>query len=296
MDILFYTHFLNGLLMVAFPIGLGIILTRRFNLGWRLWGIGAAGFIISQVGHIPFNSLLTWLFQKGIIPPPPAAWLPFFNPVVLGLSAGLWEELTRYSVFRWCARDVRSWRKGILMGAGHGGIEAILLGGLVLYTFLNLVNIRTADLSQIVPASQLSLAEQQVLTYWSTPWPATLLGAVERIFTIPCQIAFAVLVLQVFTRRKFYWVGLAVLWHAILDAVAVYLSGQWAAYPWGAYALEGVIGLAALISIGIIFILRQPEPVPAVQEPAKPAPTPVSPEVKLVVQETPENIDKTRYL
>jgi len=33
MDILFIAHLLNGLLMVAMPVGLAIYLTRRWN--WR---------------------------------------------------------------------------------------------------------------------------------------------------------------------------------------------------------------------------------------------------------------------
>ncbi len=135
LDLVFFTHLLNGLLMVGMPIGLGIYLVRRFHLRWRLWWIGAAGFVISQVGHIPFNSLLTYLFQAKILPQPPAAWAPYFNPVVLGLSAGLFEELTRAAIYAWWAKDARSWRKGVLLGAGHGGAEALLLGLAVLYTF-----------------------------------------------------------------------------------------------------------------------------------------------------------------
>ena len=52
----FWGHFLNGLLMILMPIGLGLWLEKRLRLGWRLWWIGAATFVLSQVGHIPFNS------------------------------------------------------------------------------------------------------------------------------------------------------------------------------------------------------------------------------------------------
>jgi len=46
MDILFLAHLLNGLLMIAMPVGLAIFLTTRWKLGWRLWLIGAATFIL----------------------------------------------------------------------------------------------------------------------------------------------------------------------------------------------------------------------------------------------------------
>ncbi len=48
-------HLLNGLLMVAIPVLLAIYLTCHWKMGGRVWWIGAATFIISQVGHIPFN-------------------------------------------------------------------------------------------------------------------------------------------------------------------------------------------------------------------------------------------------
>ncbi|MGD0753195.1 MAG: hypothetical protein ABSA23_17540 [Anaerolineales bacterium] len=55
MDILFFSHLLNGLLMVAMPVGLAIYLAGRWKLGGRIWWIGTASFILSKIGHIPFN-------------------------------------------------------------------------------------------------------------------------------------------------------------------------------------------------------------------------------------------------
>ena len=273
LDPLLLTHPLNGLLMVAIPVGLAILLQRRFRLGWRLWGIGVATFVLSQVGHIPFNLLLTNLFQNGTLPPPPSDWRPYFNPVVLGLSAGLWEELSRTAVLLWWARDARSWRKGVWLGAGHGGIEAILLGLYVLYTFIQLAALRGADLSTLVPPDRLALAQQQVQTYWSIPWPLTLMGALERALTIPVQISLSVLVMRAFLSRQPGWVALAVFYHALVDAVCVYTAGIWGAQPWGVYAIEGVLAGFTLLSIIFIFTLRRP----SLDQPDEPAPPPSAP-------------------
>jgi uncharacterized membrane protein YhfC len=259
-DVLVLTHLLNGLLMVAMPTGLGICLTRRFQLGWRIWLIGAATFILSQVGHIPFNQGLTLLFQRGILPPPLPEWRLPFNALVLGLSAGLWEELARYSAYRWWAKEARTWRKGVLMGAGHGGIEAIILGLVTLYAFAQMLALRGQDLTSLLgnrmTAEQLQALQAQLSAYWSAPWAATLLGAVERAFTIPIQITLSVIVLQAFLRGQFRWVWLAVGWHAIIDAASVYASSKI-----GVYWTEAVIGLMALLSLAILFALRRPEPV-----------------------------------
>ena len=273
--------------MIAMPIVLGIYLARRFKLGWRLWWIGAAIFVLSQVGHIPFNWVMSILLNKTALVNWPHTAQTVFNVVFLGLSAGLWEEGARYAMYRWWAKDARSWRKGLLTGAGHGGAEAILLGGLVLYAFIQMAAIRSMDLSTLVPANQLDLARQQVAAYWSATWYDSLLGVLERLFALPTQIALAVLVLQAFTRKQGGWVWLAVGYHALVDATAILLVGKV-----GPYWTEAIVGGFAIVSLVIIFVLRQPEPVP------DPEPAPLIPALSFTpqpVEETEENIEKTRY-
>jgi uncharacterized membrane protein YhfC len=297
MDFAFIIRLLNGLLMVGLPVALGFFLTRRFHLGWRLWWIGAAGFVLSQVGHIPFNWVVTLLFQRGILPAPSLAFSPYFNAIFLGLSAGLWETFARWGVYRWWAEDARSWRKGVLLGAGHGGIEAIILGCLVLVNFAYLASMRhIAGPNALVPAAQFDLAKAQIDAYWALPWYDTILGAVERALTIPFHIAMSVIVLQAFTRRKAYWIALAVLWHAAADGfAAVYLSRLWAGQPWGTYAVEGILAINALLAVAVIFALRQPEPVEP--PPAEPEPVlPVDVEHIKPRQITEEDLDKSRYV
>ncbi len=167
------------------------------------------------------------------------------------------------------------------------GHEAIILGVLVLYSFIQFVTFRNADLSGFVPAGQLALAQQQVQTYWSMPWGATLLGAVERFLTIPIQISFAVIVLQTFTRKQWYWVWLAVLYHALIDATSVmvpfYMKGAW---------VEVFVAFFALVSIALIFFLRQPEPLEMTQ------PDPLTPPLLFIpkpVEESKDNLENTRF-
>ena len=211
MDVLSIVHFLNGLLMILLPIGLGIYLTRRWKMGWRLWFIGAGTFILSQVGHIPFN------LGDGPAAQPNAA-----RPTLPDGAADFQRRVPR-AERRPLRRavpvrhvplvgpDARSWRTGILTGAGHGGIEAITpRPARAVCLYLQLLALRGTDLAALFPADQLALAQEQMTAYWSMTWYDSLLGAVERLFTIPVQIAFAVIVLQCFTRRQAFWVWLAV--------------------------------------------------------------------------------------
>jgi uncharacterized membrane protein YhfC len=290
MNILVITYALNGLLMIAMPVGLAIILTRRWKISGRIWWIGALTFVFSQVGHIPFNALVAPVFnQFGFISLNPTMQL-IIQAVFYGLSAGLFEEGARYIILRFWLKEARSWRTGILFGAGHGGVEAIIFGALVLYGYIQLLALRgatPAQLSQYIPANQIELAQAQLAAYWSAPWYNTLLGAVERLFTIPCQIAMAVMVMQVFIRKNIGWLFAAIGYHALLDAVAV--LGQ---PNLSALALEAIVGGFAILSVVIILLLRQPEPQP------EPEPAPAAPSQAHVLkplEETDETLDQTRY-
>ena len=255
MDTSLVFHLSNGVLMIAIPLSLAIILTRRWKLGWRILLAGAATFILSQVGHIPFNALMTQLLSKTALVNLSVQGALIFNAIFLGLSAGFFEEFFRYGMFRWWLKDAHTWRKGVLAGVGHGGVEAIILGGLALFSMIQLIAARNMDLSTIYSGTTLQIAQNQVQTYWSMPWYDSMLGAVERLFTIVVQISLAVIVVQSFIRKQKRWLWLAIGYHALIDAVAIFATSKL-----NQYWVEGIVGVFALISLGIIFILRSPEP------------------------------------
>lgn len=255
MDSVILIHLLNAILMMAVPIVLAIFLVRKWKLSWRFWFVGGATFVLSQVGHIPFNTLMTMLLNKTSLATLSTQNAMYFNAAFLGLSAGLFEELFRYGMFRWWLKDARSWRKAVIAGAGHGGVEAIILGGLALLAFFQFTAMRNVDLSTLYTGQTLITAQAQVSAYWSAAWYDSLLGAVERLFTIVVQISFSVIILQAFLRRQWGWVVLAILYHAVVDASAVIVMKLT-----NAYWTEGLVGVFALLSLVIILVLRRPEP------------------------------------
>jgi len=293
---LYITYALNGLLMIAWPLGLGLFLSRKFGLKWGLFAIGAATFLLSQVVHLPLIYGLTALFQNKVLPAPPAAWRLVFNAVMLGLMAGLCEELARYLVLRYWAKSARTWREALMFGTGHGGVEAIILGALVLLSYINMVALRNANLSTLPlsPDQQAALAKQ-LAAYWSAPWYISLLGAVERLFALCLHLSLAVLVMRAFTRRNLMWLVAAIAWHALADAVAV--LGQGAGLD--PLRLEGIVGAFALGSLVIIFALRPRQPEPLVQ--AAPsvviAGAPASPRsVEKVQADARDQVDQSKFI
>jgi uncharacterized membrane protein YhfC len=275
MAMLTLAHVLNFLLMFALPIALGVFLRRRFALPWRLFFTGMATFILSQVVHIPLNIILGRL---GVFAAAPERWLVLTNAILLGLSAGICEEGARYLVLRFWRKDARSWRTALMFGAGHGGVEALLVGAVTALAFVQITALRTQDLSSLgLTPEQLTALQTQMATYTSLPWPAALLGALERLFALCLHLSLTVMVMQVFLRRNWLWLVAAILWHTAANAVAVYLIqalGGAGSLP-AAYWTEAALGVFALASLGIIFALRQPEPpAPEPAEPGAPLPTP----------------------
>lgn len=252
---LYFTYILNSLLMIAMALLLGWYLARRMGQPWRFFVVGGVTFILAQVFHIPLVAGLTLAFRQGLLPAPPPQWQALFNAVLLGLLAGLTEELARYFVLKYSLKDARSWPSALMFGAGFGGFEAIILGILTLIAYINMVMLKQNPAAlATLPADQLAAAQAQIAAYWSAPWPLTLLGALERAFTLCVQLSLSVLVMQVFLRKQILWLVLAILWHAFVDATAVLALPRL-----GPAGTELVIGMMALISLGIIFALRTPD-------------------------------------
>lgn len=238
--------------MIVLPILLGFWLTRKFKLSWKLFFAGALTFIASQVLHIPFLYGLTAMFTNGTLPSPPIAWSTAFNAVMLGLLAGIFEEMSRYALFKFVLKKARTWNEGMLVGAGHGGVEAFLVGVIGTFTVINMIVLKNADLSTMgIPADQLALAKQQVAAFWDSPAYMGLLGFVERIFAICLHLSLSVMVLYSIAYKKPVWFWLALLWHAFVDAAAVYLLPLV-----GALAVEGAVAVMALVSLVILLGLR----------------------------------------
>ena len=238
-------YIISFLGMMILPIGLWIFFTHRFARSGKLVLAGGLTFIAAQVLHIPLVLGINSFLQS----------LPLIaNAIILGLLAGAFEETARYLLFRYILQNIRSWKDGILVGLGHGGTEAMLLGIAAAAGFVFMLGYRNVDLSTVpsIPADQLELAKQQVEAYWSAPWYIALLGFVERLFAICLHVSLSVMVLYAIGYHKPIWFWLALLWHAFVDAVAVYVvQGV------GIFAVEGIVAVFALISLWVAVRMRQ---------------------------------------
>ena len=223
---------LNALLMIVLPLVLGAWLARHYRVPWSLFGWGAVTFIGAQLVLLPLLQILTQSLRGVVTGPFVIQHALLINSVILGLSAGLCEEGARWFAYRFIVPEARSWRQGLMLGAGQGGAEAMILGGLAGYSLVHSIVAGPAPTGQgLLP----------------------LLGTVERIFALADDLALSVLVLQVFVRRRWRWLVIAIGWHGLIDGVSVYASGHLSAL-----ALEGVLACFGVASLTIVVALRPP--------------------------------------
>ncbi|MBN2005728.1 MAG: YhfC family intramembrane metalloprotease [Anaerolineae bacterium] len=212
-------------LMVATPVAAAVLLRRRFNVPWFLFLFGMATFTVSQIVHIPLNE---WLADVGLLPEGGFGELPLWRTaLILGLSAGVCEELSRAAGYA-LLRQRRRFEDGVMLGVGHGGIESMVFGGVQLAAVITtLLSLQSADLTTLnFSADQMAALTQQMDTLSGSPLLG-LLPYVERCIAMVIHVVLSLLVWRAFAKSKSWWyIPLAVLYHALFDAVAVYVAQQ----------------------------------------------------------------------
>jgi uncharacterized membrane protein YhfC len=170
------------------------------------------------------------------------------------------EEGGRWLAFRFAIPPAeRHWRTALMLGAGHGGLESIGVGLLVLAGLVGYLVIA------LMPPEAFGGAAEQVeegrkqfaaLRGWEP-----LLSAWERLGALTIQVGLAVLVLQAFLRgRRWWWYAVGA--HTLVDFTTVALLSQ-ATKVWGQaaamLATEGLVTAYALLALWLIVALRPGE-------------------------------------
>ena len=163
--------------------------------------------------------------------------------IVAGLFAGVFEETGRFVAFKTVLLRKRGNDQNALMyGAGHGGIEAILL----LSAPMVISSIFALQFNAGISTTLGGISDAQQLI--GIPAMMLLVGAVERIAAITIHISLSVLVWFAAKNGKKFWLfPLAILLHLFVDAVAVILSGA----GMNVWIIEGTV---YVIAIAFVFL------------------------------------------
>lgn len=240
------------ILSFAFPLALLIYFRVRCKISFAAVGIGAAIFIVfSQVLEKSMHYYMLYANNT-------TAHL-LKNPLVFaiygGLAAGIFEEIGRFIGFKFFLKKHREWKDGMAYGIGHGGIEAILIGVLgnlnnIIYS--KMINAGTFEktLSQALSVSKLEQLKSSLIN--TLPIIFTVSG-IERILAVTLQLGLSLLVLYSIKKRKYIFLLLAIVIHALVDFLAVFLA-QKGANTW---TIEGIVLVFAVISVAFIVKSRK---------------------------------------
>lgn len=210
-----------GSILVAIVISFGIpvslavyaMVMRRF---WPFM-LGVLTFVVSQVlFRLPILQLLE---VKSVQYTMFSSTCPILFVLLLALSAGVVEEVARYVCMRFLLKE-RTWQTGFLFGAGHGGIEAILLVGI-------------GALVAMFTSSNLFVESD------------FLIGGIERLLAIILHIGLSLLVLRSVVEKRIVYLVVAIFIHTFVNSltgiVPLYVSSTVAIV-----IVEVSLGLVAL--------------------------------------------------
>lgn len=201
---------------IAIPLAMYLYFRKKMHADRLPFWIGCAVFLVfamglEQVAYLLVSKLDCWLFVQSNL------WL---YGIVGGLFAGVFEETGRYVAFQSVLRKKRGNDANALMyGAGHGGVEAFLLIGVTMVT--NIVY------SLMFNAGTLDSSLSNVIGALADVAPGMfLVSIVERVGAVALHLSLSVLVWFAAKNKKAFWLfPLAILLHALVDAVAVILAG-----------------------------------------------------------------------
>lgn len=147
-----------------------------------------------------------------------------------GLMAGLFEECGRYIAFRTVLRRRMDNNANALMyGAGHGGIEAVLLFCMLMINNIAIsFMINSGNVSGVLSSlfgTAYSNMEANINLLTTLPPYIFLIGAAERFFAISIHMSLSVIVWTAARDKgKRYLFPVAIFLHFVIDSISVGLG------------------------------------------------------------------------
>ncbi|WP_419688368.1 YhfC family intramembrane metalloprotease [Burkholderia theae] len=205
-----------GVVALLAPVLLAAAWRRRTQVPLRVFCYGMLTFFVFQpVLRLSWQApLFHWLGTD------PRWHLPML--VFAALTAGLFEECGRWVAFRYLLPKRRDAQTAVMLGLGHGGLEAMLLVGV---GFLAIgTGYLLAHAGVVVPAGVQSLIGSQ---FAGMTLASPFFALLERVSALAAHVGLSLIVLQAFVRGTKRWLVYAIAFHFLFDLVAVLLSRYW---------------------------------------------------------------------
>lgn len=244
--------------VIGYPLALGVIVHKKLAVGWKYFWFGALVFLVSQLlTRTPIVTVLqATVLTRHLLTSTAFAWIWL---LILAISAGLFEEVGRYVGYRLLLRrEPKTWAKAVMFGLGQGGLESIVVvGGQIVLTAINTIMLSTTGVNTLSAAQRQGVL-QLFAAINAEPFWLPLLAGWERLWTIPLQVALAVMVVQVFCRQRIHWLFLAILFHALVDFFTGAIPQVFGHRLAIVLLVEGIVCVFGFVSLWIIWRLREP--------------------------------------
>ncbi len=244
----------SAVLGLCLTIAVFIFMRKKFDAKIKPFFVGCITFVLFVSLEGLCNSLLFKSSAGGVIQSK-----TFLFALVGGIQAGLFEEMGRFFAFKCILNKSKDEDSTALMyGAGHGGIEVIvvfvvsMITNLVLSLLIN--NGMTSVITSSLPAEQLPIMQQQFEKLAGTKAYENYLGVFERFTAILFHIANSVVVwIACKDKKNIFYLFIAVFAHALFDFLAVIFVKN----NVNAFLLEFILFAFSALYCGLVYFLSK---------------------------------------
>ncbi|MGB4660303.1 MAG: YhfC family glutamic-type intramembrane protease [Mobilitalea sp.] len=234
----------------ATPVGLAVYFRKKLKAAVMPFLIGCGMFVL-------FALILESLMHQLVLNGSGAFGETIKNNIWLygvygGMAAGIFDETGRLVGMKFLMKNKLTPQNALMYGAGHGGIEAMILVGVTYLSNIVLAFVINAGMMESVlgdTATQRGVMDSLATLATTSSW-LFLLGGAERLIAITLQIALSIFVYIAVTQKgKWYMFLIAILIHAGVDFIAVVAMKKISVY-----AVELIILICTLV---VAFIARK---------------------------------------
>lgn len=240
---------------VIFPLAAAWFVSRRLNVSLRYFVYGAVIFLIFRlIIRVPIVLAIQGVLATKL---QASRQLLFGWLAALALTAGLAEEIGRYVGYRWLFYEEKTRSRAVMYGLGHGGLESmVLVAGLTLLGLIDLLASSAVDLAALTD-KQRELAHQQLAAVAAQPDWLPLVGAWERLWTLPVHVALSVMVVQVSRSGQIWWLWLAIATHTLVNLLVTGVAPAFGLQDATAILIpQMIVTLAGTAGLWVIWITR----------------------------------------
>ncbi|WP_160677373.1 YhfC family glutamic-type intramembrane protease [Clostridium sp. C8-1-8] len=202
---------INLIFCILFPIVLLIVFKIKYKFSIKTTLIGAVVFIL-------FSQVLEHYMHLAVISNKLIPMNTVAFAIYGALAAGVFEEVGRFVAFKTLLKKDTEWKDGLGYGVGHGGIEALYLGGLsMLNTVIIAFAIKSNTLGVIAQGQGKAAIEAIKDSIIKLTVPEIAFSGFERLLAFTIQLALSFVVLYGIRKRRTIYLLIAILMHAIVD-------------------------------------------------------------------------------